>query len=127
MSFNYQNRSTQNQALPYLEPILLTGRPTGPFPYLIASQPIIRRHTISKPHPIVLNRTQKNILKAMKSGARLLFDVEAKRGLLYSFQRGIQQLAELSIRSLAMMVKEGLLYVSGREGRLIHYSLGSLS
>lgn len=108
----------------FIEPVKLSGKPTGPFPYLISLQPLIRRHQILNPHPIIMNRFQKNILQSMKKGAQLLFDIEAKRGLLYSFKKGVEHLAELSIRSLSMMVKEGLLRVLKREGRIIHYALG---
>lgn len=123
---SYSRSECETQAFSNLthQPPVLQGKPKGPFPYLVASQPLTRRHTVAHPHPVVLNRFQKTILEAMGKGAHLLFDTEAKRGLLYSFRRGVAQLAELSIRTLAAMVKEGLLHVSGHEGRLIHYALG---
>ena len=106
------------------EPAPLTGRPTGPFPYLVSTAPVTRRPLSTPPATHSLNRFQKKVLDAMRQGARLLFDVDVGRALLYGFQRGIEQLAELSVRTLSALVRDGLLQVTRREGRLVHYALG---
>ena len=72
-------------------------------------------------HPF--NKAERQILSHLKQGARILFDMEQKRALVYSFKRGIEHIAELSVRALAHLVRLGMLTVSGREGRLIHYAL----
>lgn len=96
-------------------------RPLHPFPFVAGCRPIPFDHDSIEPAP--LSKAQINILDQLRNGARILFDIEHKRALLYSFKRGVEHLGEVTVRSLSKLLKNGWLTVCGREGRLIHYSL----
>lgn len=98
---------------------LLCPRPLHPFPHLIAQAcvPAARENT-GHGH---LSHAQRKVLSQLTEGARVLFDMQAKRALIYG--RGLRQLAELTVRALAELVRAGWLVVTGREGRLVHYAL----
>ncbi len=59
----------------------------------------------------------------LKSGARVLFDIKAKRGLVYTFKSGIKALMEISVRMLSSLVKSGQIIPVAQEGRIVHYAL----
>lgn len=62
------------------------------------------------------------ILKHLRGGARVLLDMDQRRALIYSFKRGIEHLAEITLRALSALVKAGMLVACAREGRLVHYT-----
>lgn len=97
--------------------------PTHALPYLAhptpeAARPVPRSALIGK-----LSPAQVVLLERLAQGVRVLLDVERRRALLYSFQRGAESLGELSVRMLARLVRWGYLVATGREGRLVHYGL----
>lgn len=92
------------------------SRPQHPFPYL--TQGVFR----SSPASFPPTKQQSLWLNMIHSGARLLFDIKAKRGLIYRFDRGIRTLCELTVRSLASLVKTGQIIVVGKDQHLIHYA-----
>lgn len=96
-------------------------RPIHPFPFVAGCRPLPDDQMRLEQRE--LTRAQIAILSHLQHGARILFDIEHKRALLYSFRRGIEHLAELTVRSLASLIKAGKLMVAGREGRLVHYAL----
>lgn len=99
-----------------------TPYPTGPFPYLI--EPTRRASTsVSLSPAIALTALQRRVLQSLHNGARLFFDLDRKRALLYDFKCGLRTLAELTIRSLAGLVRCGYLKVVQREGQRVHYEL----
>ena len=71
--------------------------------------------------PARLSRKARAILASIERGARVLFDMEQGRALLYRFGRGIEHVGEMTVRMLARLVRQGLLVMAGREGRLVHY------
>lgn len=97
--------------------------PRHPYPLLLAVGPEGCRPVASGKPAKPLSPRTRGILSAMERGARLLFDTAHGRALLYRFGRGIEMVAELTVRTLALLVKRGYLARSGQDGRLIHYSL----
>lgn len=95
-------------------------RPLHPFPHLLASP---AHNGPIHPDPRTISPTQRRLLGLMAQGARILFDIQAKRALVYG--RGLRELGELSVRMLAHMVRQGWVIMTGREGRLVHYTLAS--
>ena len=63
------------------------------------------------------------ILSLLRDGARLLFDIERKRALVYSFRHGVEHLLEVTVRSLSSLLRSGSLVFCGRQGRLVFYML----
>lgn len=72
--------------------------------------------------PFRLSKHQKWLLGQVRLGARILLDMNQKRALLYSFRRGIEELAEITLRALSRLVKMGFLTPAAMDGRVIHYS-----
>lgn len=70
---------------------------------------------------IPMSPQQQRILKTLQAGARVLFDVELGRALVYRLRQGLEQVGELTVRTLAWLVRRGHLVLTGREGRLAHY------
>lgn len=94
--------------------------PAHPYPVLL-TPPMVG--TANFAAELRLTRFESGLLRKLKSGARVLFDMEQGRAMLYAFRRGIEALAEVTIRTLSRLVQAGHLYVSGREGRLVHFTL----
>lgn len=94
-------------------------RPLHPFPHLIAPH----EASLTPEAASHLSQAQRKVLGQLADGGRVLFDIEAKRALIYSVRQGLRELAELTVRTLANLVKAGWLVVTGREGRLVHYAL----
>lgn len=90
-------------------------RPLHPFPRLINNN-----IEIKKSHQ---TPTEKNILKMLQNGARVLFDMKQKRGLIYSCRRGFETIMEITVRMLASLVKTGQVIAVSRDDRLVHYAL----
>lgn len=95
--------------------------PQHPFPELVSTPvlgvpaPICEQHRQPSPKSA-------HILKSLATGARVLFDMNRKRALVYRFRHGLEEIVELSVRMLAWLVKRGYLVVSGREGKIVHYT-----
>lgn len=96
-------------------------RPLHPFPVIAGCRQPSSDGLHAELH--TLTRAELIVISHLKRGARILFDIEHKRALLYSFKRGVEHLAELTVRSLSSLLKAGKLIVAGREGRLVHYAL----
>lgn len=71
--------------------------------------------------PTVLSPTRQRIVSSLRAGARVLFDVTRGRALVYRFRQGVETLMEMTVRTLAWLVRHGHLVVAEREGRLVHY------
>lgn len=97
-------------------------RPLHPFPHL--ADPTFRPHpapgasSVSKSAP---SRHQRHLLALLAQGARILFDIEAKRALV--LYQGFKSAGEMTVRALAELIRQGLVVMTGREGRLILYAL----
>lgn len=72
--------------------------------------------------PAPASRQHRRLLQTLKEGAQVMFDLEKRRALVYSFQKGMQRIMELTARTLAWLVKEGHVALVGREGRLLLYT-----
>lgn len=68
-----------------------------------------------------LSRQQRWILKHLRNGARILLDMDQRRALIYSFRKGMEELAQITLRTLSSLVRAGVLIAVAREGRLVHY------
>ena len=77
---------------------------------------------LSLPATSRLSPHQHSILHHLRDGARILLDMDQRKALLYSFKRGIQHLAQITLRALSALVRAGVLVACSREGRLVHYS-----
>jgi hypothetical protein len=98
--------------------------PSHPYPILLSCSPSY----LSSPAPVPpealrLTPFEASILRQLHQGARVLFDMKRGRALIYAFRRGIESIAELTLRTLAKFVECGWIYMSGREGRLVHFTL----
>lgn len=98
-----------------------TPYPTGPFPYLI--EPTQVPSVPPSLRSVALTALQRQVLQRLRNGAHLFFDLTAKRALLYDFKCGLRTLAELTVRSLAGLVRNGFLRVVQRDGQRVHYEL----
>jgi hypothetical protein len=96
-------------------------RPLHPFPFIAGCRPL--RGPLIPAKINSLTRAQNRILTQLRQGARILFDIDQKRALLYSLRRGIEHLAELTVRAIAGLLRAGKLAICAREGRLVHYAL----
>jgi hypothetical protein len=92
--------------------------PQHPFPLITVAGGDPR---LEFPQDHRLSKQQQWLLNHIRQGARILFDMTQKRALLYSFKRGVEHLAEITIRALSGLLKTGLLAPTARDGRLIHY------
>lgn len=92
--------------------------PQHPFPLISA---VSSDQQIEFANDKRLSKQQQWLLDHIKRGAKILFDMTQKRALLYSFRRGVEHLAEITIRSLSGLLKAGFLAPTARDGRLIHY------
>lgn len=99
-------------------------RPLDPFPNLIRPA-AVRRHEPAKPRPLPTSSFHQRIIAQLNAGARILFDIEQRRGLIYTVRQGIRHLGEITVRTLGRMVRQGILVVTGREGRIVHYGLAT--
>lgn len=70
-----------------------------------------------------INSAEQKILDMLASGARILFDINRKRALVYSFRRGFEHLREITVRTLSSLVAQGRLVMVGREGKTVHYAI----
>lgn len=77
---------------------------------------------LSPPNAIRLSPRHHSILNYLRSGARVLLDMDQRRALVYSFKQGVEHLAEITLRALSALIKAGMLVACAREGRLVHYS-----
>lgn len=93
--------------------------PQHPFPFITLPD---RVSQLEFPSQVKLSKHQKWLLSLIRQGARVLLDITEKRALLYSFKRGIEHLAQITIRALTTLIKAGLIAPTSRDGRLIHYS-----
>lgn len=100
-------------------------RPLHPFPQLVAPSNDENHPRESLTAEAALSQAQRKVIAHLKQGGRVLFDMEAGRALIYSVRQGLRQLVELTVRSLAHLVRRGWLVMIGREGRLVHYALAS--
>jgi hypothetical protein len=91
-------------------------RPLHPFPIIVSNN-------IIKEKGIKLNRFEVEVLKYLKNGAHLLFDMRQKKALLYSFKRGFQQICEMSVRTLSKLLYSGFVVMVARQDKLVHYNL----
>lgn len=96
-------------------------RPLHPFPFLI-------HEPYAKPEPrapkaIALNRFERQLLDELRRGAKLMFDMKQGRALVYSWQAGLKELFEITVRTLARLVRIGRLVAVGRQERLVHYAM----
>jgi len=80
---------------------------------------------LEKPSNDAMSPQQQRLLKTLRDGARVLFDVEQGRALVYRFRQGLEQVAELTVRTLSWLVRQGHLVLTAREGRLVHYQCPS--
>ena len=95
-------------------------RPIHPFPYL--SKGLAPPHkTIPKSRE--LTGAEKHVLSLLNSGAKVLFDIKAKKGLIYTFRQGVQTLMEITARMLSSLLTHGNVVAVSQEGRLVHYAL----
>lgn len=64
---------------------------------------------------------QKSILNMISSGARILFDIKAKRAMVYSWSRGFQMLNEITVRFLASLLRSGQIVRVAQDNNLVHF------
>ena len=98
----------------------LKPRPLHPFPYLVKGQHPPYR---SCPPLRSLTSAEKHILDLLNNGARVLFDIKAKKGLIYTFKQGLRTIMEITARMLSSLLHHGNVVAVAREGRLVHYGL----
>lgn len=70
-----------------------------------------------------LTRRHQWIIGHLRRGARILLDIEQRRALVYTWARGIEHLAEITVRALSDLIQAGILVATAKEGRIVHYSL----
>ncbi len=74
------------------------------------------------PQSITLSSSDRQIMALLADGAFLLFDMQHHRALLYRMRGGMQQLAELTVRSIAKLVRLGLITLLHQSGHLLHFA-----
>ena len=62
------------------------------------------------------------IVASLKTGARVAFDTARGRALVYRIRHGMEELMELTVRTLALLVRKGILVVSERTDQWVHYA-----
>lgn len=89
-------------------------RPQHPFPCLVSGT--------SFSAPVKLSSTHRQILYWIKKGARVLFDIRAKRAMIYTFDQGFKTLSEITVRCLSTLLKSGHLAFMAKQDHLVHYA-----
>ena len=69
-----------------------------------------------------ITQKEKNILSLISSGARILFDIKAKRAMVYNFSRGFQALSEITVRFLSSLLRTGQIVRVGQNQNLVHFA-----
>ena len=100
-------------------PSVKKPRPLHPFRFLAVGQ-TNPHHT---PLPRGTNTFEHQIISLLHSGARVLFDIKAKRGLIYSVRRGVEHLCEITARTLSSLLHQGYVVMVARHKGVIHYAL----
>lgn len=90
------------------------SRPQHPFPRLA--------HGFVSDAPLKLSRAHERMLKWISQGARVMFDIKAKRALIYTFDRGFKTISEITVRCLAALVRSGQLAFMAKQDHLVHYA-----
>ncbi|MDI6976569.1 hypothetical protein [Serratia sp. Se-RSBMAAmG] len=94
--------------------------PANAFPNLTNAEISVEQYSFQQK----LTPKQKSIINMLKKGARLLFDLKAKRAIvLYEYIDGVKKLTELSVRMLSSLIKQGFLKVYVKENGRVHYQL----
>lgn len=94
--------------------------PQHPYPVLLSS-PSLDPDAPPSGQAAPLSRKARKILATLRKGGRILFDMKKGRALVYRIRQGFEEVAEMTVRMLSMLVKQGYLVVERREGRLVHY------
>lgn len=68
-----------------------------------------------------LTPTRLRILRALQQGGRVLFDTDRGRALIYKVQQGLQEIQQMTVRTLSWLIRRGYLVMGMRHGRLVHY------
>lgn len=96
--------------------------PRHPFPVLAGEHPPTHGCRGAR---LELTKAERRVLEIMRGGGRILLDINAKRGLVYTFSRGARVLAEVTVRAISRLLRTGALAVCGRIGGVVHYALPS--
>ena len=91
--------------------------PKHAFPCLLSFH-----NEIPSPLQPLPNKKLKEVVQHIHQGARVLFDPQRRRAMLYRFSCGIVEMAQLTVRSLSILVKKGYLLMSYQEGSVVHYT-----
>ena len=94
------------------------NRPEHPFKYLASGYTNPKKQNNLQEYD---TPAQKNILNHLKKGARLIFDIKEKRGLIYNFKKGINAILEVTVKMLSDLIKKGYIKIARKEGKVIHY------
>lgn len=98
----------------------LKPRPLHPFPHLAAGR-IAPKH-VDRDELRQHSPAQQRVVRLLQSGARMLFDITAKRGLIYSFRRGLEHIMEITSRMLSALLGSGEVVAVARQGTMVHYA-----
>lgn len=75
---------------------------------------------VASPPP--LTPAHQRILASLRGGARVLLDLSRGQAMVYRMRQGIEQVMRLTVRTLALLVRRGVLAVSNRHGSWVHYT-----
>ena len=71
--------------------------------------------------PVVLTPAHRRIVASLQRGAKVAFDTLRGRALVYRMHQGMEELMELTVRTLALLVRRGILVVTERTEQWVHY------
>jgi hypothetical protein len=109
-------------------------RPEHPFPLLAQLAPaqdsqgflpsvsFERRCHARPPAPAPRTPAQRRFCRLLQQGARVLLDLESGRCLVYSCANGLRVLAQMTIRTLSQLLRQGALVMAARENHWVHYA-----
>lgn len=72
--------------------------------------------------PMSLTRAHQRVLNTLRGGARVLLDLSKGKAMVYRMSQGIEQIMALTVRTLATLVRQGVLVISERHGQWVHYT-----
>lgn len=97
-------------------------KPVHPFPFI--SQGISSQQLSIHPH----TSRHRKLIRLIRQGARVLFDIKTKRALLYTWERGFTQLCEITVHMLSSLIHSGKVVRVGEERNRVHFAyVGSSS
>lgn len=69
---------------------------------------------------ITLTKYEKKILSILKMGKRILFDMNLRKTFIVTWQRGVQILGKMTLRTMSKFIQMGILSCHSKEGHLVH-------